>query len=101
ASLQVDPEALVLHVLAAPTAEQIEAELGEVAPEEPEVPAAPEAAAAEGGGAEGRGAETPAPEGEPPGSLRWIIGGLGNPGPDDAGAPPSAERVALALLATR
>jgi len=64
ASLQVDPEALVLHVLAAPTAEQIEAELGEVAPEEPEVPAAPEAAAAEGRGAEGRGAETPAPEGE-------------------------------------
>jgi large subunit ribosomal protein L25 len=64
ASLQVDPEALVLHVLAAPTAEQIEAELGEVAPEEPEVPAAPEAPAAEGRGAEGRGAETPAPEGE-------------------------------------
>ena len=64
ASLQVDPEALVLHVLAAPTAEQIEAELGEVAPEEPEVPVAPEAAAAEGRGAEGRGAETPAPEGE-------------------------------------
>ena len=33
ASLQGDPEALVLHVLAAPTAEQIEAELGEAAPE--------------------------------------------------------------------
>jgi large subunit ribosomal protein L25 len=32
-SLQVDPEALVLHVLAAPTAEQIEADLGEAAPE--------------------------------------------------------------------
>jgi large subunit ribosomal protein L25 len=31
-TLQVDPEALVLHVLAAPTAEQIEAELGEAAP---------------------------------------------------------------------
>jgi large subunit ribosomal protein L25 len=38
-TLAVDPEALVLHVLAAPTAEQIEAELGEV-------PAAEEAAAA-------------------------------------------------------
>jgi len=48
ATLQVDPEALVLHVLAAPTAEQIEAELGEAAPEAaeaPEVPEAPEPAA--------------------------------------------------------
>ena len=58
-TLQVDPEALVLHVLAAPTAEEIEAELGEAAPEEPEVPVAPEAPAAEG-----RAAEEPAPEGE-------------------------------------
>jgi large subunit ribosomal protein L25 len=58
-SLQIDPEALVLHVLAAPTAEEIEAELGEVAPEEPEVPAVPEAPAGEA-----RGAEEPAPEGE-------------------------------------
>jgi large subunit ribosomal protein L25 len=32
-TLQIDPDALVLHVLAAPTAEQIEAELGEGAPE--------------------------------------------------------------------
>jgi len=32
-TLQTDPEALVLHVLAAPTAQQIEAELGEAAPE--------------------------------------------------------------------
>jgi large subunit ribosomal protein L25 len=50
ASLQVDPETLVLHVLAAPTAEQFEAELGEAAPEAPEalgVPEAPEAPAAE------------------------------------------------------
>jgi large subunit ribosomal protein L25 len=49
ATLQVDPEALVLHVLAARTAEQIEAEIGEAAPEAaeaPEVPAAPEPAAA-------------------------------------------------------
>ena len=58
-TLQVDPEALVLHVLAAPTAEEIEAELGEAAPEEPEVPGAPEAPAAEG-----RAAEESAPEGE-------------------------------------
>ena len=33
-TLQVDPEMLVLHVLAAPTAEQVEAELGEAAPAE-------------------------------------------------------------------
>ena len=58
-TLQVDPEALVLHVLAAPTAEEIEAELGEAAPEEPEVPEAPEAPAAEG-----RATEEPASEGE-------------------------------------
>jgi large subunit ribosomal protein L25 len=41
-TLVAEPEALVLHVLAAPTAEQIEAELGEV-PAAEEVPAAPEA----------------------------------------------------------
>jgi len=41
-TLVAEPEALVLHVLAAPTAEQIEAELGE-APAAEEVPAAPEA----------------------------------------------------------
>jgi len=41
-TLVAEPEALVLHVLAAPTAEQIEAELGEV-PAEEEAAAAPEA----------------------------------------------------------
>ena len=41
-TLAVDPEILILHVIAAPTAEQIEAELGEV-PAAEEVPAAPEA----------------------------------------------------------
>ena len=47
-TLVTDPEALVLHVLAAPTAEQLEAELGEVpaAEEAEEVPPAPEEAAA-------------------------------------------------------
>jgi large subunit ribosomal protein L25 len=56
ASLQVDPDALVLHVLAAPTAEQIEAEIGEAAPEAEEVAEVPAPPAA---------AETPAPaEGE-------------------------------------
>ena len=47
-TLVTDPEALVLHVLAAPTAEQLEAELGEVpaAEEAEEVPPAPEDAAA-------------------------------------------------------
>jgi large subunit ribosomal protein L25 len=47
AALQVDPDALVLHVLAAPTAEQIEAELGEVAPEAEEAAEAPAPVAAE------------------------------------------------------
>jgi large subunit ribosomal protein L25 len=53
ATLVTDPDALVLHVLAAPTAEQIEEELGEAAPEaaeaaeaaEAEAPTATEAAA--------------------------------------------------------
>jgi large subunit ribosomal protein L25 len=46
-TLVVDPEALVLHVLAAPTAEQLEAELGEVPAVEgaEEVPPSPEEAA--------------------------------------------------------
>jgi len=42
ATLAAEADALVLHVLAAPTAEQIEAELGEV-PAAEEVPAAPDA----------------------------------------------------------
>jgi large subunit ribosomal protein L25 len=47
-SLVTDPEALVLHVVAQPTAEQIEAEIGEAVPEAVEgVPAAPEAPEAE------------------------------------------------------
>jgi len=52
-TLVTDPEALVLHVLAPPTAEQIEAELGATAPEAaeeeeaPESPAPAEAAEAE------------------------------------------------------
>jgi large subunit ribosomal protein L25 len=47
-TLAVEADALVLHVLAAPTAEQIEAELGEVpaAEEAEEVPPSPEEAAA-------------------------------------------------------
>ena len=46
-TLAVDPDTLVLHVLAAPTAEQIEAELGEAPAAEAaeEVPPSPEAAA--------------------------------------------------------
>lgn len=41
-TLQTDPEALVLHVIAAPTQEQIEAELGEAAPEAAEEAEVPE-----------------------------------------------------------
>jgi large subunit ribosomal protein L25 len=40
-TLQVEPDALVLHVLAAPTAEQMEAELGEGVPEAPEAAEVP------------------------------------------------------------
>jgi large subunit ribosomal protein L25 len=59
ATLADDPEALVLHVIAAPTAEQIEAELGiEPAEEEgaeaaPPAPDAPDAPAAQDSGSEG------------------------------------------------
>ncbi|MBO0835766.1 MAG: 50S ribosomal protein L25, partial [Actinobacteria bacterium] len=49
-TLEDEPELLVLHVIAAPTAAEIEADLGEAAPEAEE-----EAEAAEG-------AEAPAPE---------------------------------------
>ncbi len=47
ATLAVEPETLVLHVLAAPTAEQLEAELGEVPAAEAaeEIPPSPEEAA--------------------------------------------------------
>jgi large subunit ribosomal protein L25 len=41
-TLEEEPDLLVLHVIAAPTAAEIEAELGEVAPEAEEVPAAAE-----------------------------------------------------------
>jgi large subunit ribosomal protein L25 len=41
-SLDSEPDAMVLHVISAPTAEQIEAEIGEAAPEAaPAAPAAP------------------------------------------------------------
>ena len=55
-TLGADPEALVLHVIAAPTAEQIEAELGEGEEEAPaEVP--PEVPGAEAEGGEGQSDE--------------------------------------------
>ena len=59
-TLVTDPEALVLHVLAAPTAEQLEAELGEVpaAEEAEEVPPAPEEAAGAPGAPEGQAQES-------------------------------------------
>ena len=56
-TLAVDPEALVVHVIAAPTAEQIEADLVEPAEAEgaeaPPSPDAPDAPAAEDSGSEG------------------------------------------------
>ncbi len=63
-TLAEDPDVLVLHVIAAPTAEQIEAELGlpEVAAEA--APAAGEAAPAEAAAAEGGAGEAGAESGE-------------------------------------
>jgi large subunit ribosomal protein L25 len=61
-TLAEEPDALVLHVIAAPTAAQIEAELGEAAEAEaeavPEAPAEAGAAAAESGQAGGDAAES-------------------------------------------
>jgi hypothetical protein len=57
-SLDEEADALVLHVIAAPTAEQLEAEIGEAEPEAAEAgaPAAEGAAApAEAGGGESAG----------------------------------------------
>jgi large subunit ribosomal protein L25 len=48
ATLAADPEALILHVIAAPTAEQLEAEIGVVAEVPAEVPEAPAAESAGG-----------------------------------------------------
>ena len=58
-TLAVDPEILVLHVIAAPTAEQIEAELGlpEVAEEAEGAEAVPAPAPAAGAGEEGAAPE--------------------------------------------
>lgn len=72
-TLVSDPEALVVNVTAAPTAEQLEAELAEAeaevgivheAPEAPEAAEAAEAPAAEGAAAEGADAPAAGPEGE-------------------------------------
>jgi len=62
-TLAEEPDVLVLHVIPAPTAAQLEAELGVVA-EAPEAPEVPEAPAAVAGEAEG-GAQPPA-EPQPP-----------------------------------
>jgi large subunit ribosomal protein L25 len=64
-TLAVEPDILVLHVISAPTAAQLEAELGEVA-EAGEAGEVPEAVGEGGGQAEGRaeasGESQPAPE---------------------------------------
>ena len=64
-TLATDPEALVLHVLNAPTAEQIEAELAEAEAEVAPAAVAEEAAEEPGAVAEGEGGESA--EGEPAG----------------------------------
>lgn len=55
ATLVTEPDALILHVIAAPTAAQIEADIGEVGPEAAEMPAAPPPAPAPAESAEAAG----------------------------------------------
>jgi large subunit ribosomal protein L25 len=55
-SLAVEPDILVLHVIAAPTAAEIEAEIGEAEPEAAQAEAGAEAQAAGGGEARAEGA---------------------------------------------
>jgi len=64
-SLAVEPEVLVLHVIAAPTAEQLEAELGLPEAEEAEAEAVP-GAVPEAGAPAAEGGEQPAPAAEAP-----------------------------------
>lgn len=90
-TLQVEPETLVLAVIARTTAEQPEEEAEE------EVPEAPEAVAdqAAAGDRQSEGAQAGL-TGE-----RWIIAGLGNPGPEYAGNRHNAGHMVTALLAGR
>ena len=94
-TLVVDSGVSVLHVLAAPTAEQLEADLGEVPAAEAaeEVPPSPEEAGEAAAGSRRRAkrlASSPAEiHGGPGGRVglagmtgeRYLIAGLGNPGP--------------------
>ena len=95
-TLAVEPDMLVLHVIPAPTAAQLEAEIGVAA--EAEEPAQVPEAVGEGAGRPGEAPPSRSRRvrvGRSPASVRrrwcpmaddrWLVVGLGNPGPRYAG----------------
>ena len=88
-TLQVEPDTLVLHVIAQQAAEEPEAAEGEG---EAEVPESVDSVADESAQRRGVGGLT---------AERWIVAGLGNPGPEYADNRHNVGQMVTALLADR